>query len=1090
MWKRITPIIFFSFLIITGLSAQKKKKGTESDHPLEKLDVNLKFRSIGPALTSGRISDFAVVPHDHSTYYVATSSGGVWKTVNAGTTYEPIFDSQGSYSIGCVTIDPNNPNTVWVGTGENNNQRSVAYGDGIYKSNDGGKEWQHMGLNNSEHIGKIIVHPENSNVIWVAAIGPLWSSGGDRGAYKSTDGGKTWRKVLSIDKYTGVNDIVMDPRNPDILYASAYQRARHVFTYLGGGPGSGIYKSFDGGESWEKVNKGLPEVDMGRIGLGISPADPDIIYAIVEAADDKSGLFRTTDGAASWHKRGKYVTSGNYYQELVLDPKDADIIYAMDTWMHYSKDGGKTFSKVGEVTKHVDNHCMWINPDNTSHWIVGCDGGIYDTWDKGKTWLYRQNLPVTQFYKVSVDNAEPFYNIYGGTQDNFSMGGPSRTNSGNGILNTDWFITHGGDGFETQVDPNDENIIYAQSQYGVLARYDRRNGEELGIQPTERKGEAAYRWNWDAPLVISEHNPSRLYFAANKVFRTDDQGNSWDVISDDLTAQINRNQLKIMDRVWGIDAIAKNGSTSPYGTIVAFVESPINESLLFAGTDDGLIQITNDGGNTWQKMSSFPGVPSPIYVNAIIASQHNEQVVYAAFNHHKYGDFKPYLLKSMDKGRSWTSISNNLPGRGSVYSIAEDHEDPNLLFAGTEFGVFFSSDGGKFWKQLKKGVPTVAVRDIAIQKRENDLVLGTFGRGFYVLDDYSPLRGLGKRVNEEKIGLISMRDPVSFEYSYPLGIPGKGFQGDHFYTGDNLGAVAMFTYWLDEKPKTPKEERKDKEKALKKDKKDVAYPSYEALKKERESDKPALVLVIKDADGNVVRNVKTKMKKGLNRFTWDLRYSDKHSVSIKPPGHYSPWADRLEGTLVSPGNYRAGLYMLIDGNMTQMGDDVTFTVNSLNNVSIPRGDNAEKLAFQNDVNELFRRLQIAQGSLNEVDNQIKHIEKGIQFVENPIDDLWKEIREIKAEMRGIKELLNGDAVASKLDIDKPVSVSSRIGKIMYEQKYSTAAPSKTHMDSYVIAKEEFEPLVQRIKSLTEQRMNALHKKLDTLGVPYTPGRGL
>ncbi|MEJ2113265.1 MAG: glycosyl hydrolase, partial [Flavobacteriaceae bacterium] len=426
--KQILVSLLFLFLLNnSSIQAQ------EAIQPLDSIDISgLTWRSIGPSLTSGRISDIAINPDNPFEYYVASSSGGVWKTVNSGVTYKPIFDDQGSYSIGCITMDPNNSNIIWVGTGENNNQRSVAYGDGVYKSLDGGETWKHMGLNNSEHIGKIIVHPENSNIVYVAAIGPLWSKGGDRSLYKTEDGGETWQAILTIDEHTGVNDIVMDPRDPNVLYVSTLQRRRHVYTYVGGGPGSGIQKSTDGGATWTKIHEGLPEVELGRIGLAISPADPEIIYAIVEAADGKSGVFASTNRGASWEKRGDHVTSGNYYQEIIADPIDPNTLYSMDTWMSVSHDGGKTFQKVGEVFKHVDNHCMWIDPNNNKHWLVGCDGGIYETFDAAKTWDFKENIPVTQFYKVAVDNDYPFYNVYGGTQDNFSIGGPSRVITNHG----------------------------------------------------------------------------------------------------------------------------------------------------------------------------------------------------------------------------------------------------------------------------------------------------------------------------------------------------------------------------------------------------------------------------------------------------------------------------------------------------------------------------------------------------------------------------------------------------------------------------------------------------------------------------------
>ena len=1088
-------LIFTIFVSIQETSAQRKtKKETESieeKDPLDELSTSaLKFRCVGPALTSGRISDFAVNPNNPSEYYVATSSGGVWKTVNAGTTYKPIFDGQGSYSIGCVTMDPSNSNTIWVGTGENNNQRSVAYGDGVYKSKDGGASWKKVGLENSEHIGKIIVHPENSDIVWVAAIGPLWSSGGDRGLYKTTDGGETWNKTLEIDEHTGVTDLIIHPENPDVLYAAAFQRARHVFTYLGGGPGSGIYKSTDGGETWSKANSGLPSVDLGRIGLTVSEANPDIIYAIVEAAQGKSGFYKTTNAGASWSKQGSYVTSGNYYQEIIADPVEANRIFAMDTWMHVSTDGGKNFKVAGEDAKHVDNHCIWINPNNNSHWLVGCDGGIYETWDEAKTWDFKSNLPVTQFYKVAVDNDTPFYNIYGGTQDNFSLGGPSRTNTNHGIRNADWFVTHGGDGFESQIDPENPDIVYAQSQYGVLVRYDRKSGEEVGIQPKERKGENAYRWNWDAPLAVSHHKSARLYFAANKLFRSDDRGNSWEVLSDDLTQQLNRNELKIMDRVWGIDAVAKNRSTSPYGTIVAFSESPIDENLLVVGTDDGLIQISTDGGGTWNKTNNISGVPQKTYVNAVYCSQHDANVIYAAFNHHKYGDFKPYLFKSNNKGVSWQRISNNLPERGSVYCIEEDHENKDLLFCGTEFGVFFSPNGGKRWKQLKAGVPTIAVRDISIQKRESDLVLGTFGRGFYVLDDYSPLRSIGSADMDQDAYLFASRDSWLYEKASPLGLPGKAFMGDSYYTAEDLGPVAMISYYIKDTEKSLKDERKKKEKEAGKEGKDNPYPSYEELKAEGEEISPQVLITIKDDGGNIVRKISKKPSKGLNRVKWDMRYASKEPISFRSPSFYNPFAGKSEGTLVPPGDYEVSISMFDGVDVKEIGESRWIKLKSLENTVLPAKDKKAKAEFQREIAELGRSMEGASHLLREMNNKMKHIKKAIEMVEQPTAPLMKDYYALDKKLKDLSTKMYGDRIKSKLDIDQPPTPSGRIGWIDYEQKYSTSEPTKTHMESFKIAKEEFMPMLAELQKLATVDLEALEKKLEEADAPYTPGRAI
>lgn len=864
------------FLIcFSTVFAQKKNDSPKTPQSAinSSLVSGLSFRCIGPAVASGRISDIAVNPSNPDEYYLAVASGGVWKTSNHGNTYDPIFDGEGSYSIGCITIDPSNTNTIWVGSGENNNQRSVGYGDGVYKSLDGGKSWKNMGLENSEHIGKIIVHPENSNIVYVAAYGPLWSAGGDRGLYKSENGGETWTKILYINEHTGISDLVMDPRNPDVLFAAAHQRRRHVFTYISGGVGSGLHKSTDGGKTWREVTNGLPSATKGRIAIAISPAEPDYVYVLCEAENDEQGFFRSTNRGENFTKMSGYLpdSPGNYYLEIFCDPSDKNKVFSMNTWLHHTEDGGKTFKATGESGKHVDNHAIWINPNNTNHWIVGCDGGVYETWDHAANWHYKQNLPITQFYKVAVDNDAPFYNVYGGTQDNNSLGGPSGTINNAGIQNSDWFITNGGDGFESQIDPEDPNIVYAQAQYGWLIRYDRKSGEKMGIQPMPKKGEAAYRWNWDAPLLVSKHQHTRIYFAANKVFKSDDRGNTWQTISPDLTRQLDRNQMKVMGEIQSPDAIMKHQSTTIYGNIVALDESSKNEKLLYAGTDDGLIHVTTDGGGTWSKKDNFPGIPAMTYVNTLLTSQHDEGTVFSVFNNHKKGDFKPYLLKSTNKGESWVSIAGDLPERGSVYAIAEDHVNPNLLFAGTEFGVFFTINGGTNWIQLSAGIPTVAVRDIAIQQRENDLVLATFGRGFYILDDYSPLRLLSEEMLKKNAMMFPIKTGLEYIQSSPLGLSGTGTQGASHYAAPNPAFGVTFTYYVKDVPKSPTKNRQEEEKKVKEEGGSIKYPTYEDFVKEDNYEKAYFLFVIKDAEGNYVQKLKSNPSKGINRISWDMR---------------------------------------------------------------------------------------------------------------------------------------------------------------------------------------------------------------------------
>jgi photosystem II stability/assembly factor-like uncharacterized protein len=1088
MKKSILISCLFVFLSIHFIQAQKSKK--EVKQPLESIKIEgFQWRSIGPALTSGRISDVAVNPNNPFEYYVASSAGGVWKTENSGVEYTPIFDGEGSYSIGCVTIDPSNTNVIWVGTGENNNQRSVNYGDGVYKSLDGGRSWKNMGLTTSEHIGKIIVHPKNSDIVYVAAIGPLWSKGGERGLYKTINGGETWNAVLTVDEHTGVNDVVMDPRNPDILYASTFQRRRHVYTYVGGGPGSGMHKSTDGGKTWNAINSGLPTTELGRIGLAISPANPEIIYAIVEAADGKSGFYASTNRGASWEKRGNHVTSGNYYQEIIADPVDENTVYSMDTWMSVSHDGGKSFNVVGEDFKHVDNHCMWINPNNNKHWLVGCDGGMYETFDAGNKWDFKENIPVTQFYKVAVDNDYPFYNVYGGTQDNFSIGGPSRVLTNHGITNFDWFITNGGDGFESQIDPNNPDIVYAQSQYGFLVRYDKKSGEIVGIQPKERENENAYRFNWDSPLSVSKHAPGRLYFAANKVFRSNDYGNSWEVLSDDLSQQIDRNKLKVYDRVLSIDAVAKNESTSLYGSIVALSESPIDENLIAIGTDDGLVQITENGGNSWRKIDNIPGAPNQSYVNNVYLSRHDVNVIYVAFNHHKYGDFKPYIFKSSDKGKTWTSISNNLPIRGSIYAFEEDHVNSDLLFCGTEFGVYFSPDKGLNWKALKTGLPTINVRDIAIQERENDLILGTFGRGFYVLDDYSALRTVRNAEPTENAIIYPIRDALTWEKSQPLGLPGKAFQGDNFFTAPNLGPEAMITYYFNEDYESLKDKRSKAEKELIKNKKDVTYPNYNEYNAETNENEPKLVFTIKDADGNVVKKEFKKPAKGIQRFNWDLRYTLQNPIDFSKSPFYNPWETIDEGTLAQPGVYTVEMQLFKNGIVTNLVDPTSFNVKGLDNTVLPAEDRAVKVAFQKEVAQLEANFGNTQNMISEINEKLKYMKAAIERSEQPFDVFSNAVLAIENKIKAINIELYGDPIKTNLDIDQPQSPANRIGIISYEQKYTTSTPTKTHKDTYAIAKTEIDAIKKKVEIIYNIDVKQLEDKLVKSRTPYTPGRG-
>jgi photosystem II stability/assembly factor-like uncharacterized protein len=1046
----------------------------------------LEFRLIGPAVASGRVIAFAVNPRNYNEYYVGVASGGVWKTVNSGTTWSPVFDNEGSYSIGWVTLDPNDASVVWVGTGESNSQRSVGYGDGVYRSDDGGKSWKNLGLKRSEHIGRIVVDPRDSRVVYVAAEGPLWGPGGDRGLYKTTDGGATWKPVLTISENTGVADVALDPSNPDIVYAAAYQRRRHVWTLIDGGPESAIYKSSDAGATWNKLKSGLPSEDMGRIGVAVSPVDPNIVYATIEAANGKGGIFRSTDKGATWERRNEFDVGAMYYGQIIADPRNADRIYVMNVYMRQSDDGGKTLHKVNEVNHHGDNHAIWIDPDNTQHCLLGSDGGVAETFDGFAHWQFKANLPTVQFYDVAVDTAAPFYHVCGGTQDNFSWCGPARTRNVNGIMNSDWYVTTGGDGFRSQVDPDDPNTVYAESQYGVLVRYDTRTGEELLIQPQEGKGEPALRWNWDSPLIVSPHSHTRIYFAANRLFRSDDRGDTWKPISGDLTRQIDRNQLPVMGRVWEPDAVAKNQSTSFYGNIVALTESPKKQGLLYAGTDDGLIQVTENDGQSWARYERFAGVPEKTYVSRLAASNYDANTVYAAFDNHKNSDFKPYLLKSADNGKTWTSIAGNLPENGPVLAFAEDPVKPGLLFAGTEFGVFFSLDGGAKWVRLKGGLPTIAVRDMVIHPRTGDLVIATFGRGFYVLDDITPLRQVSEAALQQSGTLYPVRDPLLYIERHPLGAPRKGFQGDALYTADNPPFGANFTYYLKDKLRTRKEQRQQAEKEAAKKAQTLPYPTPEQLRAEAEAPAPELYLMVYDESGAPIRRVDAPLAEGFHRAAWDLRYPAVIVGSEEPDDDF-PQAASL-GPLVLPGKYSVRLFERVEGKETALSGPQPFSVVADGTGGLSEADHTAQEQFNRKVAALYRAVSGALKASNEVEERLKAMRQAMRETPAAEDALSAEADAIEQRNREIQRALRGDVALAARNEAVPPSINDRVTSIMEGERFALTKPTQTHVDAYNIASQELSEQLPRLRNLVEVDLVKLEKDMETVGAPWTPGR--
>lgn len=852
----------------------------------------LELRGIGPALVTGRIADFTVDPKNPNIYYAATAAGGVWKSTNRGISWTATFEHGGSFNLCCIVVDPKDSNIVWLGTGENSNPRSSMIGDGLYKSTDAGMTWARVALATSEHIGNIVIDPRDSNVVYVAAQGPLWSSGGERGVYKTTDGGKTWKGVLTASPDTGANEVVIDPANPNTVYAAMWQRRRGVGQFVGGGPESGIYKSTNAGQTWTKLATGLPKGDMGRINLAVdAKVKPTRVYAMIDALANERGFYRSDDQGGNWARIGKRAAgagrggvtpvvndevaqsernddeqddaqaSGDwymnadpgYYNEFFVDPIRPDTIYAMSTNLERSTDGGKTWGVFPLNGVHVDHHVIWPDPSDRNHFVLGNDGGLWESYDEGKTWRHFTNLPISQFYRVAVDNMLPFYNVCGGTQDNGSMCGPSRTVNSVGIRTSDWYVTGGGDGFTSRSDTDDPNFTYASSQNGAVTRVDLRTGQSRSIRPTPantkaldgspiatgaagggRGGGGGFpneRANWDAPYIVSPHNAKSLLWATNYLYRTEDRGDTWTRISPDLTRQLDANEVAIMGKQWNpATTVGFNRATTALSNIVSIDESPAMAGLIYAGTDDGLLQVTEDGGKNWRKTEDFPGVPKYTYVSDIMASPKDANVVYVTLNNWQRGDYKPYVAKSTDRGRTFTSVTNNLPDRHPAWAIVQDHVNPNLLFLGTEYGLFFTVDGGGHWVELKGNMPTIQVRDLDIQKRENDLVVGTFGRSFYVLDDYSALRGVTAQTMAQEAALLPLRNA----YQFTLHNQVRAVQSD--WTAPNPPYGAILTYQL----------------------RDAAPAGTQ------------WAIAIKDASGREVRRIDLANETGVKRVVWNL----------------------------------------------------------------------------------------------------------------------------------------------------------------------------------------------------------------------------
>lgn len=1111
-------------------------RGGNQDPINERTFSSLRARQIGPALISGRVLQVAMFPDSTSHYMIALAAGNIFMTENNGTTWTPVFETYGSFSIGWITIDPKNPSIVWVGTGENNSQRAAAYGDGIYKSEDGGRTFRNVGLKASEHIARIVADPRDSNVVYVASQGPLWKGGGDRGLFKTTDGGKTWsQSLIKVDDYTGCTDLLMDPANPDHLLAATHQRQRAYFGMIHGGPGSALWRSLDAGKTWSKVQGGFPqgqgEIGLGRIGMNYAPSNPKIIYAEVEGSGN-GGLYRSADGGITWERRNASDQQAQYYAKVQVDPHNPDRVYVMGVNIAVSDDGGRTTTNLGTRNKHVDNHDIWVDPHNPSHYLVGCDGGLYESWDRASSWIFKENLPTGQFYDVATDEDAPFYHVYGGTQDNNSVGCAARTKN-TVMTNADCFVTNGGDGFYSRVDPQDANTIYSASQNAGIIRFDKRTGERISIQPQPAKNDPALRWNWDAPFIISPHSHTRLYIGAQKLYRSDDRGDSWTAVSPDLTRQLDRNKLPLMGKVWPIEAIQKNVSTALYDNISSFAESPKKEGLIYVGTDDGLVQVTEDGGRNWRKVDKPAGVPENAYVQRIVASQHDAGTVYIAYENHQNGDFKPYLIKSADMGKSWVSISGNLPERGGVYAIAEDHVNKNLIFAGTEFGLYYTYIGGEKWIKLNIGLPTTQVRDLAIQKQMDDLVIGTFGRSIYVVDDYSPLRTATPEMMQKESALFPVRKALQF-IPYNTG----GDLGTNHFTAQNPPVGAMITYNFKEALRTKEADRLQRERQAGQRGETAAYPTPEELRAESLEEPPTVIVTIKDSKGNIVRRLNEPATAGIHRVTWDMR-SQGNALAASVPlggggsgrggggggggrgaagggagggaaggrggasggeggegggggGEIDPELAAQGGgrgggaPFILPGKYTVSLSKRVNGVVTDLPGSETIEIAAATPYS--QEERISMVEFQDKLSKLQKALTATQEAATEAGTRLDSIKRAIDATPSLAPKFHEQALGLQRDLATINLALSGDRIWRSHNEGVPASISDRIQAAGSPLRGTTSHPTKTAMEQYQIGSDELALQIPKLRKLIDTDIRNLEKQLDAAGAPPTPGR--
>lgn len=1052
MKRRVLPAgaALVSLTILGGLGPLLLAQPREDRRMAELILDRLPWRNIGPAIMGGRIDDIVAVEADPRVIYVGVATGGLWKTTNNGVTWEAIFDRQPVISIGAVAVAPSNPSIVWVGTGEANNRQSSSWGNGVYRSADGGRTWSHTGLEATQAIGRIVVHPTNPDVVYVAAAGHLWGPNDERGLYKTTDGGRTWVNTKFIDPDTGFIDVATDPMAPETLYAAAYQRRRTVFGFNGGGPGSALYKTTDGGRSWTRLTTGLPEGDTGRIGVAIYRKDPRIVYAVVENLN--GGVFRSENGGASWARMSETNPRPLYYSQIRIDPADDRRIWLLGPDMYYSEDGGRTFRTDRVRRIHGDFHAMWINPSNPEHLIVGSDGGIHLSYDRGLSWDFVNTLPLGQFYEIGLDMETP-YHVYGGLQDNGIWRGPVRTLDPQGIANDDWFQLGRGDGSFVQPAPGDSSTVYFTAQYGELRRLNLKTFETKNIKPEPPEGERPYRFDWNSPILISPHNPATIYFGGNRLFKSTGRGESW-TSGPDLTSNPDRDRLRIMGVVPTENTLSVHDGDATWAEITTIAESPLGEGVLYAGTDDGLLQVSRDGGKTWRNVARrVPGVPDGTYVSRVVASRFAEGRVYATFDGHRNDDLGVYVYVSDNFGETWRSIGGTLPAGHPVAVIREHPRRENLLFVGTEFGAFVSFDRGGRWHRLGGKVPAVPVHDIAIHPRENDLVLATHGRSVYVLDDITPLEQIDEALLDSPLHAFDARPATAFRLHSR-----KASTGHKVFVAPNPPYGALLSYY-------------------------VSAPVDQGA-----------TITIRDGSGNTVRRLRGPGDAGFNRTNWDLRYPPPverprgdDETFLAPPG-WRP-ISFPPGPLVLPGTYTAAV------DAGQLHATTTISVLEDSRIQVSAADRRAHLDTVLRVGRLLAALANGDKATDQLSKQLAAAREALMrrpapppSVVAPLDALAAKIDALVMRLSRTGGLRRQLGHTGPPPPGRPTPLYPRINRLYLSLEGHTAAPTAAEQERTAALSHELRTLLVDLNRIIAEDVSRLNGLLKQAGVaPIDPG---